>query len=428
MLKRCIETKLMWNWEKCHFMVTEGIVLGHKISRDGIEVDRAKIGTISRLPSPKNVKAIRSFLGYAGFYRRFIKDFSKITRLMTRLLEKDVPFVFDDVCVKAFTYLKEKLISSPILCSPDWSFPFELMCEASDYAVGAGMTTQQKRKFFRDVNRYVWDDPFLFKIDGDRILRRCVTKEEGWDILKHVHEGLTGGYHGAHAIAQKWVEAQALVTNDARVVVNFLKKLFTRFSTSRAIISDRGTHFCNSVMEKALARYGVTHRTSTAYHPQRNDQVENANRGVKRILEKRVGASRKDWSKKLDDALWAFRTAFKTPLGTTPFMLVYGKSCHLPVELEHRAYWALKTVNVDLAEATRKTYFQIQELEEFRDAAYSRSLNIKEKTKALHDRRLKGGNEFKKGKLKSKWSGPYLVKEVFPYGVVELENPDNRTS
>ncbi|XP_076902631.1 uncharacterized protein LOC143557442 [Bidens hawaiensis] len=152
-----------------------GIVSGHKVLRDGIEVDHAKIDTISRLPPPKNVKAIRSFLGHAGFYRRFIKYFSKITRPMTRLLEKDVPFVFDDECLKAFTYLKEKL----------------------------DMTTQQKRKFFRDVNQYVWDDPFLFKIGGDRILRRCVTKEEGWDIIKNVHEGLTGGHHGAHATAQK---------------------------------------------------------------------------------------------------------------------------------------------------------------------------------------------------------------------------------
>ncbi|XP_076943152.1 uncharacterized protein LOC143613286 [Bidens hawaiensis] len=140
-----------------------------------------------------------------------------------------------------------------------------------------------------------------------------------------------------------------------------------------------------------------------------------------------VGANRKDWSKKLDDALWAFRTAYKTPL----------------VELEHRAYWALKTVNVDLTEAARKRCFQIHELEELRDAAYSRSLNIKEKTKALHDWGLKGGKEFKKGdkvllfnsslklfagKLRSKWTGPYLVKEVFPYGVVESENPDNGTS
>ncbi|XP_022032238.1 uncharacterized protein LOC110933317 [Helianthus annuus] len=136
-------------------------------------------------------------------------------------------------------------------------------------------------------------------------------------------------------------------------------------------------------MEKALERYGVTHCLSTAYHPQTNVQVENANWGVKRVLEKTVGKSPKDWSDKLDDALWAFRTAYKTPLGTTPFMIVYGKACHLPVELEHRALWALKTVNVDLTPAARRRYFQIHELEALRDAAYERSWNIKEKTKAV---------------------------------------------
>ncbi|XP_022020108.1 uncharacterized protein LOC110920189 [Helianthus annuus] len=126
-------------------------------------------------------------------------------------------------------------------------------------------------------------------------------------------------------------------------------------------------------MEKALERYGVTHQLSTAYHPQTSGQVENANRRVKRILEKTVGKSRKDWSDKLDDALWAFRTAYKTSLGTTPFMIVYGIACHLPVELEHRALWALKTVNLDLTEAARKRFFQIHELEALRDAAYERS-------------------------------------------------------
>ena len=135
------------------------------------------------------------------------------------------------------------------------------------------------------------------------------------------------------------------------------------------------------MLEKVLTRYGVTHRFSTAYHPQTSGQVENANRGVKRILEKIVGTNRKDWSDKLDDVLWAFRTAFKTPLGTTPFMIVYGKACHLPVELEHRALWALKTVNLDLSEAAKRRFFQLLELEEMRDAAYSRLLSIKEKTK-----------------------------------------------
>ncbi|GKE15167.1 reverse transcriptase domain-containing protein [Tanacetum coccineum] len=136
----------------------------------------------------------------------------------------------------------------------------------------------------------------------------------------------------------KWVEAQALPTNDARVVVKFLKGLFARFGVPKALISDRGTHFCNSQMEKALLKYGVTHKISTAYHPQTNGQTEVTNRAIKRILERSVGYNPKEWSKKLNDALWAFRTAYKTPTGCTPFRMVYGKACHLLVEIEHKAY------------------------------------------------------------------------------------------
>ncbi|KAI3732623.1 hypothetical protein L1987_63830 [Smallanthus sonchifolius] len=441
---------------------------------------------------------------------------------MTRLLEKDASFVFDEECLKAFDFLKEKLISAPILISPDWSLPFELMCDASDYAVGAvlgqrrdkhfhpiyyasktlndaqenctitekellaivfafdkfrsylvlskttvftyhsalqikdkrgaenvaadhfsrledpkreeireeaigdkfphesvefvaaekkgmpwfsdlanylangvvlkGMTTQQRKKFFRDARRYIWDDPFLFRIGGDRILRRCVTKEEGNEILRHVHEGLTGGHHGPHTTAQKvfdcgfywpsvvkdalefvrrcdacqrtgnissknempqnpiqileifdvwgidfmgpfpissgnryilvaidyvskWVEAQALPTNDGRVVVRFLKKLFTRFGTPRALISDRGTHFCNAVMEKSVST--LRGHSSFALHDRR----------LKRVREFRKG-----------DKVLVYNSRLK----------LFG------------------------------------------------------------------------GKLKSKWSGPYVVKEVFPYRTIEL--------
>ncbi|KAK6152787.1 hypothetical protein DH2020_012426 [Rehmannia glutinosa] len=122
-LVRCEETNLVLNWEKCHFMVQEGIVLGHKISCRGIEVDKAKVDTISKLPPPASVKAIRSFLGHAGFYRRFIKDFSKIARPLTRLLEKDAVFDINDECLQAFNTLKEKLTTSPIMVAPDWSQP-----------------------------------------------------------------------------------------------------------------------------------------------------------------------------------------------------------------------------------------------------------------------------------------------------------------
>ncbi|GJY40349.1 reverse transcriptase domain-containing protein [Tanacetum coccineum] len=137
MLKRCEDTNLVLNWEKCHFMVKEGIVLGHKISKSGIEVDKAKVDVIAKLPHPTFVKGIRSFLGHAGFYRRFIQDFSKIARPMTRLLEKETPFIFSKECIESFNILKKKLTEAPILVAPDWDLPFEIMCDASDYAVGA---------------------------------------------------------------------------------------------------------------------------------------------------------------------------------------------------------------------------------------------------------------------------------------------------
>ena len=136
-LKRCIETNLVLHWEKCHFMVKQGIVLGHIVSEKGIEVDKSKIDLVRHLPSSTSVREGYSFLGHAGFYRRFIKDFSKISTPMCRLLHKDVPFVFDDECEKAFNHLKKMLTSAPIIVPPDWCLPFELMCDASDYSLGA---------------------------------------------------------------------------------------------------------------------------------------------------------------------------------------------------------------------------------------------------------------------------------------------------
>ncbi|GJZ79325.1 reverse transcriptase domain-containing protein [Tanacetum coccineum] len=154
MLKRCEDTKLALNWEKSHFMVKEGIVLGHKISRKGIEVDKAKVDVISKLPHPTTVKGIRSFLGHAGFYRRFIKDFSKISRPMTHLLEKNTPFIFLEDCILAFQTLKKKLTEAPILIfllAPKLDQPFEIMCDASDYAIGA-VLGQRIEKHFRPIH------------------------------------------------------------------------------------------------------------------------------------------------------------------------------------------------------------------------------------------------------------------------------------
>nr|GEY63064.1 reverse transcriptase domain-containing protein [Tanacetum cinerariifolium] len=151
MLQRYEDTNLCLNWEKSHFMVKEGIVLGHKISKNGIKVDKAKVDVIAKLPHPTTVKGVRSFLGYVGFYRRFIQDFSKISRPMTHLLEKNTPFIFFEDCLKAFQMLKKKLTEAPILIAPNWDLPFELMCDASDFAIGA-VLGQHHEKHFRPIH------------------------------------------------------------------------------------------------------------------------------------------------------------------------------------------------------------------------------------------------------------------------------------
>jgi hypothetical protein len=145
-LKRCVTKDFVLNWEKCNFMVREGIILVHRVSKRGIEVDRAKIEVIEQLPPPANVKGISSFLGHVGFYRRFIKNFSKMTRPLTKLLAKDIPFIFDEECLIAFHTLKKALISAPIIQPPDWSLPFEIMCDARDYVVGAVLAQTKDKK------------------------------------------------------------------------------------------------------------------------------------------------------------------------------------------------------------------------------------------------------------------------------------------
>ncbi|GJR23842.1 reverse transcriptase domain-containing protein [Tanacetum coccineum] len=279
-------------------------------------------------------------------------------------------------------------------------------------------TFKKRKRFFLQVKTYFWEETYAFKLCADNIMRRCVARSETLEILAHCHSGPTGRHHSVNVTAKKvyevfdvwgldfmgpfpqsrgnkyilvavdyvskWVEAQALPMNDARVVVKFLRSLFAR--------------------------------------------------AIKCILERSVGYNLRDWSEKLNDALGAFRTAYKTPTRYTPFRLVYGNACHLPIEIEHKAHWELKQCNMDLTFA-KSHLMKLNGLAELRDDVYENTRIYKERTKKWHDSRLRGDKDFKVGekvllynsrlkmyprKLKSKWSDLNIIKRVYPYEAVEI--------
>nr|GEZ63458.1 reverse transcriptase domain-containing protein [Tanacetum cinerariifolium] len=305
------------------------------------------------------------------------------------------------------------------------------------------LTSQQKKKFFKDVKHYFWDDPYLFRIYADQIINVVFMGKKLLISSKLVMRDLLGAIMVPILQQGKIYQRDEMPQNAIQVCeifdvwgIDFMGP-FPSLKGNKAIISDCGTHFYNDQFTRVMIKYKVTHRLATAYHPQTSGQVEVSNCGLKRILERTVGENHASWSDKLDDALWDFRIAFKTPIGCTLYKLVYRKLCHLPIELEHKAYWALKHVNFDLKTAGDHQKLQLNELNELRDQAYENYVIYKERTKKLHDSKIKN-RIFNVGdqvlffnsrlkifsrKLKTRWSGPFTITQVFPYGTIELSQP-----
>nr|GEV40727.1 reverse transcriptase domain-containing protein [Tanacetum cinerariifolium] len=468
-------------------------------------------------------------LGLWEFFRKLPLLFRQQVAKMTHLLEKNTPFIFSEDCIKAFQTLKKKLTEAPILIAPNWDLPFELMCDASDFAIGAvlgqrhekhfkpihyaskmindsetnytttekemlavvldtkgaenlaadhlsrlenpyenvldpkginetfpletlimvtfrgdssapwfadfvnyhagnfivkGMTSQQKNKFFKDVKHYFWDDPFLIKIFADQVIRRCVHGKEPLDILVACHNGPTGRHHGANLTAKRSLMPVSSGPPFTRMPTS-LSKIMTRANDKGKFHNRMRCLRIPSKLVKSLTFGALILWARSCLHEGTNifSQVEVSNRGLKRILERTIGENQASWSDKLDDALWAFRTAYKTPIGCTPYKLVYGKACHLLIELEHKAYWALKQANFDLTVTGDHRKIQLNERNEICGHAYENSLIYKEKKKRIHDSKIKN-RVFNVGDrvllFNSSWCGPFTIVKVFPYGTVEL--------
>nr|GEX21431.1 transposon Ty3-I Gag-Pol polyprotein [Tanacetum cinerariifolium] len=491
MLKRCEDTKLTLNWEKSHFMVKEGIVLGHKISKKGIKVDKAKIEVISKLPHPTTDQPFELMCDASDFAvgailgQRIEKHFRPIHYASKTMNQAEanytttkkemlaVVYAFENFCSylimnksiiytdhSALKYLfAKKDANARLLC---WilllqEFDFKVIDTrgAENYAADhlSRLENPYENVFdpkeineafpLETLNKVTHNDPstpWYADLANYHAGNFIIKGQEAIDILNACHSGPTGGHYGASYTAKKVFDSGFYwpsIYKDAFELVKHYDSCQRQGKVSQRdempqnfiqiceIFDVWGIDFMGPFPSSKGNKYILV-------------AVEVINCGLKHFLERTVRENRAFWSDKLEDALWAFRTAYKTLIGCTPYRLVYDKACHPPHEIEHKAYWALKHTNFDLKTASDHRKLQLNELSELRDQAYENSLIHKERTKKLHDDKIKNrifnvgdqvllfNSRLKifSGKLKSRWSGPFTLFEIYPYGTAKLIHPD----
>ncbi|XP_060962150.1 uncharacterized protein LOC133032282 [Cannabis sativa] len=462
-LIRCKEKNLVLNSEKCHFIVKRGIVLGHVISSEGIEVDKAKVDLISKLPPPKTVKEIRSFLGHAGFYRRFIKDFSKISRPLCHLLGKDNAFVFDHDCHIAFEKLKTMLTTAPIIQPPDWNLPFEIMCDASDYAIGAVLGQR--------IDKIPHVISYSSKTLNDAQLNYSTTEKELLIVVVFALEKFRSYLLGSKIIVYSDHAALRYLLSKKDAKSRLIRWILLLQEFDLEIRDKKGSenvvadHLSRLVIETSKEPTPITE----TFPDEQLMHVSSLPWYVDIVNYLVTGEIPSHWSKQdknkfyseVKNFIWDdpylfkycpdqigidFMKPFPNSFGNLYILVgvdyvskwVEAVACHTN---DHKVVVRFLKENIfsrfgtpraiisDGDKAGEKRKLQLNELEELRNDAYDCAKSYKERTKLYHDKNIlrKDFSTGQKvllynsrlhlfpGKLRSKWTGPFTVRTVFPH-------------